>query len=320
MKYSKIGFIFQVLFTASTFLAVSSLTVFAGYPDRPVTMYIGYRAGGGTDTVGRVLANTMGRFLGQQINVVNKPGAGGGISTMAVIKAKADGYTMLLNPSLVFTFQPQINKRLTYSHDDLDYAGTLNAYQLGVVAPSDAPYNTLTELIEYTKVNPGVTYATMNPPSAIIIKVIEKRSGLTFRKVPVKGGAGMINVILGKQVDFSYSGGIHQRYPGKIKLLAATSRVRHAAFPNIPTATEQGYPIAFDVFTTLAFPKGTSNTVIKKIEKAMKAASMDANVIKLSKKIKFPMSYRNAAQTKEEMKRHWTGFAALIKEVGYKAK
>ncbi|MBT4264494.1 MAG: tripartite tricarboxylate transporter substrate binding protein [Deltaproteobacteria bacterium] len=320
MKNSKLVLTIKVLLTATIFLFVGSAAALAEYPDRPITMYIGYKAGGGTDTVGRVLAKAMGQNLGQQVNVVNKPGAGGGISTMAVIKAKPDGYTILLNPSLVFTFTPQVNKRLTYAAGDLDYAGTLNAYQVGLVAPAEAPYDTLTGLVNYAKSHSGITYATMNPPSAITIGLIAKKTGIKFNKVPVKGGAGMISVILGKQVDFSYSGGIHQRYPGKIKLLAALSSTRHAAFPNIPTAAEQGYPLSFDTFTTMAVPKGTPKSIIAKIERAMKAASKDTNVLKISEKIKFPMSYRTAAETDEAMQNHWNDFADLIKEVGYKAK
>jgi tripartite-type tricarboxylate transporter receptor subunit TctC len=320
MKCPKTVLTVKVLVVVAAFLFAASTPVLAEYPDRPITMYIGYKAGGGTDTVGRVLAKAMGSVLGKQINVVNKPGAGGGISTMAVIKAKADGYTILLNPSLVFTFTPQVNKKLTYESNDLDYVGTLNAYQVGLVASADASYNDLSELIEYAKAKSGTTYATMNPPSEVTINYITKKSGIKINKVPVKGGAGMVQVILGNQVDFSYSGGIHQRYPGKIKLIAALSTERHAAFPDVPTATEQGYPISFDTFTTLAVPKGTPQEVIAKLENAMKAASTDPNVLKLSEKIKFPMSYRSAEETKVEMGLQWSNFVNLLKEVGYKAK
>ena len=320
MKCSRTALTVFVFFVAAVFLFAASTHALAEYPDRPITMYIGYKAGGGTDTVGRVLAKAMGKELGKQINVVNKPGAGGGISTMAVIKAKADGYTLLLNPSLVFTFTPQVNKKLTYVSNDLDYVGTLNAYQVGLVASADASYNNLSELIEYAKAKTGTTYATMNPPSEITINYITKKSGIKINKVPVKGGAGMVQVILGNQVDFSYSGGIHQRYPGKIKLITALSTERHAAFPDVPTATEQGYPISFDTFTTLAVPKGTPEEVITKLENAMKAASTDPDVLKLSEKIKFPMSYRTAKETEAEMSLQWSNFVNLLKEVGYKAK
>jgi tripartite-type tricarboxylate transporter receptor subunit TctC len=291
----------------------------AEYPDKPVTMYIGYKAGGGTDTVGRVIAKILGEQLGQQINVVNKPGAGGGIAVMTLQRANADGYTLLMNPSGTISTAPQINEKLTYTVDDFDYIGMATAFQIGLVAPADRPYDDLAGFVAYAKANPGAKYATLNPASKMVMDYLAAKEGLDVNYVPVKGGAGMINVVLGNQVDMGYSGGIHQRHPEKIKLIGALSSERHAAAPNVSTFQESGYPLVINMQTTLVAPKGTPADVIAKLEAALAAAATHPDLISISEKVKFPITYKNTADATAEMKSQWDAFADMIEETSYSA-
>lgn len=294
--------------------------VLAEYPDRPITLMIGYKAGGGTDTVGRVLAKVMGRELGQQVNIVNKAGAGGGIATINLKKARPNGYTLLLNPSTSLTLNPYLVKKLTYKIDDFVYAGMLTAYQPALVAPIDRPYNNLKEFLAYSKKNPSLKYAALNSTARMVMHVILKDSGLNVSTVPVKGGAGMLTVVFGGHVDLAYSGGIHQQHPTKIKLIAAATSARQPLGPNIPTLRESGYDIALDSFTTMILPKGTPKAVIAKVGAAVKAASTDPDIIALSARVHFPMAYRNGADATAEMRRQWDAYGKLIKATGTKAK
>lgn len=291
----------------------------AEFPERPLTMYIGYKAGGGTDTIGRVVAKILGEELGQQVNVVNKPGAGGGIAVMSVQGAKADGYTLLMNPSGTISTAPQINSKLTYTVDDFDYIGMATAFQIGIVSPADRPYNDVAGFVEWSKANPGAKYATLNPASKMVMDYLAKKEGLDINYVPVKGGAGMVNVVLGNQVDAGYSGGIHQRHPEKIKLIGALSSTRHPAAPDVPTFQESGYPLVINMQTTLVAPKGTPAEVIAKLEAALKSASTHPDLIAISEKVKFPITYKNAADTTAEMQSQWDAFSNMITETGYSA-
>ena len=292
----------------------------AEYPSRPITLIIGYKAGGGTDTVGRVMAKAMGKALGQQTNVVNKPGAGGGVAAMKVMRAKADGYTLLMDPSSSITFGPLLNTKLRYTPADFVYAGMMSAFQPGLVAPMSAPYNNLTEFVAWAKKNPGAKYATLSPGSRMVMEVIAKAKGLRINYVPVKGGAGMLNVVLGKQVDIAYTGGIHTRHPDTIKLIVSSMSERHPSAPNVPTLIEDGINVTTNAMTTVAAPLGTSPKIIAKLEAAMLVASKDPALLKILSKVKFPLFYRNAADATKEMQAQWVSYQALVKSTGYKAK
>ena len=300
--------------------AMTATPVLAEYPERPITLMIGYKAGGGTDTVGRVLAKVMGRELGQQVNILNKAGAGGGIATINLKKAKPDGYTLLLNPSSSLTLNPDLVKKLTYRVDDFQYAGMLTAYQAALVAPIDRPYNTLKEYLAYAKKNPGTKYAALNSTARMVMNVIMEDSGLDISIVPVKGGAGMLTVVFGGHVDIAYSGGIHQQHPTKIKTIAAATIARQPTAPNTPTLREDGYGFSLDSFTTMILPKKTPKSIVSRIEAVLLTASKDPDIIALSARVHFPMAYRNGADALVEMHRQWDSYGKLIKATGTKAK
>ena len=305
----------------SAVLAVfSSLAVAADYPTRPVTLYIGYKAGGGTDTVGRVFARVLGRELGQQVNVVNKPGAGGGVASMSVARAKPDGYTLLMNPSSSITANPHVTKKVRVKPQDYEYAGMLTAFQPAIVAPSDKPYNNFDEFVAYAKKNPGLKYAALNPFARMTMQVIAKEKGLDVNIIPVKGGAGMLAVVLGGQVDLAYSGGIHARHPGKIKLIVPLTSDRQPATPDVPTLAEQGVPVEANAMTTLLAPKGTPDAIMDKLAAAVKAASEDPTVLDISKKTMFPIFYRDRKAAYEEMLKQWDAYKSVVESTGFVAK
>lgn len=290
------------------------------WPTKPITMYIGYKAGGGTDTVGRVLAKVLGREIGQQINVVNKPGAGGGIAAMAVARAKPDGYTLLMNPSSAISANPHVTKKVKVKPSDYEYAGMLTAFQSGLVAPMEAPYNNFDEWVEFARKNPGSKYSALSPFSRMTMQVIAKEKGLEVDIVPVKGGAGMLTVVLGGQVDLGYSGGIHSRHPDKIKMIVPTTAERQPATPDMPTLIEQGIPVTADSMTTLFAPAGTSDEIMDKLAAAVKVASEDQSVLDISEKTKFPIFYRNRADTIAEMEKQWESYKSVVESTGYQAK
>ncbi|MGB7302616.1 MAG: tripartite tricarboxylate transporter substrate binding protein [Burkholderiaceae bacterium] len=305
--------------TAVTTLAVSTAQA-ADWPTKPVTMVIGYKAGGGTDTVGRVFAKVLSRELGQQVNVVNKPGAGGGVAAMQVARAKNDGYTIMMLPSNSVTSGPHVTKKVRVTVDDFEYAGMLTAFQPALVAPVGAPFNTWDEFLAFAKKKGEVTFATLHPFSRLVGQIIEKEKGIKLNIVPVKGGAGMLNVVLGNEVDLAYSGGIHTSHPDKIKVIAPVTSDRQAATPDIPTLREQGIPVAANAMTTLFAPKGTSDAIMNKLAAAVKVASTDPSVIDISNKTKFPLHYRDRKATTEEMKAQWDSYKAIIEATGYVAK
>ena len=288
---------------------------YADYPNKPIKLYIGYKAGGGTDTVGRVLAKVMSKELGQQVNIINKPGAGGCVAAMQVSKMKPDGYSLIMDPSSSVTWARHTNPKCKIKVSELDYVGTIAQFNFGLVSHVSAPYNTIEEFVEWSK-GKTVSYVLLSPGSKALMKYIAAEKGIKVNYVPAKGGADMIQLILGKQVDMSFSGGIHTRHPDKIKLIASVASYRHASAPNIRTLKESGIDVEAGAFHFVGGPKGMSSNVIKKLEAAMKVASKHSSIKDISNKTKFPVVYNTSSQTSKIMKQQDESYRKLTEKTG----
>ncbi len=293
-------------------VAVQSAVAADAFPTKPITAYIGFRAGGGTDTIGRVVAHVMGEKLGQQINVVNKTGASGSIAATTVMRAKPDGYSILLSSTSALTSAPLLNKKIKYTIDDFRHVGIIATYQNGIVAPNDKPYNTIKEFVEYARKNPGAKYVSVSSISRMLMQHIVDKEKIKVSFVPAKGGSAIINLFAGNQVDLGYSGGFHQKHPDKMKLLAAATMERHAANPDVPTLLEAGYPLALAASIAVSVPKDTPADIVAKIEAAVKAAVEHPDVRKIAGKYRYPLDYQNAATTTETLAQHYKFYQDLI--------
>ncbi|MGR3455955.1 tripartite tricarboxylate transporter substrate binding protein [Pseudooceanicola sp.] len=293
-------------------VVAGALPALADYPEKPVTLVIGYAAGGGTDTIARVVADEMSKAIGQPVTAVNKPGAGGGIAAMQVMRSQPDGYTVLLDPSSSITLNPKLSEQQNFAPDDFDYVGMIAAFQTALVAPKDRPYDTLEEFIAWAKENPGATYAQINPGSTMAMDVIESAAGIETRRVPTKGGAGSMNSLISGQVDIGYSGGIHQRYTDEIKVLAPLVSTRSLTEPEKPTAQELGYPVVLNSNITLAVPKGTDPAVIDKLASALEAASKTEAVKNIGEKLSFPIEFFDPEAAAAEIEAQDAAYDELI--------
>ena len=293
----------------------------ADWPSKPITMLIGYKAGGGTDTKGRVLAKILSRELGQQVNVINRPGGRQAVALGGFKSAEPNGDMFFFGAVSGITLNPQINSALKFNAQDFVYAGALTEFQVSMVAPTDRPYTDLKGLIAYGKNKGGIKYASLSPEAKILMQAIAKQENLKVDYIPTKGGRGMVQLVISGQVDFAYSGGIHARYADKIQTLGAASSKRLGNYPNTPTLDELGYKgVGFDVPTVIAFPKGIDPAIVKKMEAALKVASTDPNMIKISKAIKMPIVYMNAADASKLVSESVVKIAQTLKTIGFQQK
>ena len=308
--------------TAAAVLATFAVTGTAQatkWPSGPVTMLIGYKAGGGTDTKGRVLAKILARELGQRVNVINRPGGGQAVALEGFKNAKPDGSTFFFGAVSGITLNPQINSALKFQVEDYVYAGGLTEFQVSMVAPKSAPFNDMAGFVKFAKEKGGVKYASLSPGAKIIMQAIAKQEGIKVDYIPTKGGRGMVQLVISKQVDFAYSGGIQSRYPDQIKTIAAVSTKRLGNYPDTPTLDELGYKgVAMDAPTVVAFPKGIDPAIVAKMEKALKVASTDPAMIKISKAIKMPIVYMTASQAKDLTHSSKAAIAKMLKAIDYK--
>jgi tripartite-type tricarboxylate transporter receptor subunit TctC len=268
------------LFLISLLAAVMQLSTSvhaAEYPTRTIKMIIPFAPGGGSDTLGRVLAEKMGNELGVSVIVENKPGASSIIGTDAVAKATPDGYTLLLTNSAI-TSNPTFFK-LPFDTQSLNaITKVANAPQLLVANPS-APFKNLKELLAYAKANPGkVTIGTAGAGqiSHLAAELLEKSSGTEMTMVHYKGSGGALADLLGGQINMSFgtAPGLMQFIrSGKVIPIAVSSGQRMSALPNVPSLAEvlPGYDINnwFGIFAPPQTPKSIVDRIYQALNKAL---------------------------------------------------
>ena len=286
------------------------------YPSKPITMFVGYKAGGQTDLVGRATAKVLADVLGVPVNVVNKPGGGGVLAATELEKTAPDGYTMLFQASAVIDSEPFNLKRVTFTPDSFEYAGMITAYQQGLVTQKDQPFDDIAGFVEWAKANPGFSYASLSAGSRMYMEQIAKKNDLKVNIVPVKGGGDMINALLGNQVVLALSGGIHYKYPDQLKTVAALTTFRHPSAPDVPTIDEQGYELAMDNRTTLILPKGTPRPVLEKLSTALKACTTSEEFKKIVASADIPIFYFDLDQAKAEMQASYARNKRIFENAG----
>jgi tripartite-type tricarboxylate transporter receptor subunit TctC len=273
----------SVVFVSVIFLSTNTTSAIAAdYPAKPIQMFVGYTAGGLADSMARALAKPMEEVLAQPVVILNKPGAGGAIAMTALKTSKPDGYTIGVTTSITFTYSPHVQK-VDYSLDDFKFIAAVGQYQEAYVSSPDRPWKDFKELVQYSKKNPGLSFASMHPIGENILNYVSKKEGIEWRAIPTKGGEEVMTAVLGKHVDFGFSGGIHISFvkAGKMIVLAGLGKRRLLASPGVPTLKEVGYDISFENYNIVAFPKGVPDPIVKKLSEAVAKAARDPKYVDL---------------------------------------
>lgn len=266
-------------------LSASVLAQAQTYPDKTITVIVPFAAGGPTDTVARLVAQSMGATLKQQLIIENVGGAGGTIGAARAAKSAPDGYTLFLH-HIGQSTAPALYRKLSYDAvNSFEPIGLITDVPMTLVAREDFPAKDLKELLAYVKSHKDkITYANAGLGSAshlcgmLFMSAIE--TDLTT--VPYKGTGPAMNDLLGKQVDLMCDQSTNttsQIKSGKIKAYAVTTKTRLGSLPAIPTMNEAGMPgFEVAVWHGLYAPKGTPKPVIEALSKALKVALKDATV------------------------------------------
>lgn len=249
------------------------------WPERPIKLIVGFNAGGTTDVVARILAEDMSKTLGQTIIVENRPGAGSNIATDMAKRAKPDGYTLYM-----VAVTAAINQTL-YENVNFDLTNDFEPVGLGVKVPNvlvvhpSLPVNTVNELVEHAKENPGtLNFASSGSGTSIHMagELFKQLADIDVTHIPYSGSAPAITDLVGGQVDYAFDN-MPSAWPhvssGKLRALAVTTSERTESAPDLPTMQELGFE-SFDVsswFGILA-PKGTPESITQKLNEAMHSA------------------------------------------------
>jgi len=255
------------------------------YPTKTITMIVPFAAGGPTDTVARLVAQSMGTKLKQQIIIENVGGAGGTIGAARVAKAAPDGYTLFLH-HIGQSTAPALYRKLSYNaQTDFEPIGLVTDVPMTIVARKDFPAKDFREFLSYVKANKDkVTYANAGVGSASHLcgMLFMTAIGTDLTTVPYKGTGPAMNDLLGGQVDFmcdQTTNTTSQIKSGKIKAYGVTTKSRLASMPDLPTLNEAGLPgFEVAVWHGMYAPKGTPKPIIDTLASALQTALKDPNV------------------------------------------
>jgi len=255
------------------------------WPSRPVTLVAPSTPGSAPDVLSRLLAQKLSEQLGQQVVVVNRPGAGTNVGTQAVAQAAPDGYTILLG-SIANTLNPHIMSKVGYRLEDFAPVSSVAAAPDVLVVHPSVAASSVRELIALLKSKPGTPagHAGIGTTPHLSLEVFRRMAGVDVTPVPFKGGGEAQQGILGGQVPFMFSttiGILPRVRSGQLRGLAVSSAKRIAAAPGLPTVAESGLP-GFDVVAWFGFfaPAGTPLPVVERLAAETRAALADAELRK----------------------------------------
>jgi tripartite-type tricarboxylate transporter receptor subunit TctC len=261
------------------------------YPSRPVRIIVPYAPGGATDIVGRILADQLGKSLGQQFYVENKPGAFGMLAIEEMVKSPADGYTLMIGNVSTNAITPIIYaQKLTFDYmkDVVPITNTVDVPAFMVATKMNFDVKTVPALIDFAKKNPGeVRYGTVGNgsyPHYDMAYFAKRAGGLDMIAIPNKAGAsGVINDMLtgSTQVAFlNVASTAPQVKSGSLQPLAVVDHARLPDFPDLPTMQEVGYPdVGTIAWQGLFAPAGTPKDVLQTIFNATIAAMKVPEVV-----------------------------------------
>ncbi len=254
-----------------------------GYPNKPIRMIVPWTAGGVTDITARVLGDRMGQTLGQPIVVELRAGAGSKIGTEAVARAPADGYTLLFQNS-VHSLLPVTAAPLTYDPvKDFAPVVLLTSYPFTLVVHPSVPANTVQELIDYAKKNPGkLAFGTGGPGTGthMSAEMFKLMAGVDMLHVPYKGASAAQQGTIAGEVQLTFDGAAKTPVDaGRLRALATTDLKRDPRFPNLPTIAEAGVPgYQFGNWQGIWAPAGAPREVVTRLNAAANAAIADPAV------------------------------------------
>ena len=248
----------------------------ANYPNRPIRIIVCVPAGGGVDTVTRIVADGLQKRLGQPVVVENRSGAAGNIGAEAVFSSEPDGYTLLAAQPSPLTVNPLLYKNMAFDPAQFEPVAIMTTVANVLLVRPDFPAKTAQEFIAYAKANPGkINYASqgIGTTSHLTAALFERVSGTKLVHVPYKGTAPALNDLIAGHVDMIFmelASAIKLHQGGKARILAVATAARIATLPDIPTLNEAGVKgFESGTWNAIAAPPKTPAAIVAKLNTAV---------------------------------------------------
>jgi tripartite-type tricarboxylate transporter receptor subunit TctC len=297
------------------------------FPNKSIRLIVPFTPGGVTDTSARIVAEQMGKRLGQQVVVENKPGASGNIGTQIVATAEPDGYTLVLAFDGTMVINPHVFAKLPFDTlRDFTSVGKIGDALLILVAHPSVAAKNWKELLALSKTTPGgLSYGTSGTGGTPHIggELLQQRTGAKLQHVPYKGGGQAITDVLGGNIPLVYAsvaGAFQHVKAGKLQAIAVSSGQRVKSLPEVPTFIESGVP-DFEVnsWVGILAPAKTPKAVLERLNNELNAVLNDAEVRDKLAALGVNATPGTAEQFAEEIKRDLSRYGAVVRAAGIKA-
>ena len=310
---------------AATFFSASAHA--QAYPAKPIRLVVPFTPGGVTDTSGRLIAEQLGKRLGQQVIVDNKPGASGNIGTQMVAAAEPDGYTLLLGFDGTLVINPHVFPKVGFDTlKDFAPVGKIGDAVLILVAHPDVPAKSLKDVIALSRSRTdGLSYGTSGTGGTphIAGELLKQRSGANLTHIPYKGGGQALTDVLGGNIPLVYTaiaGAIPHVKSGKLHAVAVSSARRASSLPDVPTFIENGVAdFEASSWVALLAPPRTPKVIVDKLNAELNAVLSDPETRDKLNGMGITATPGAADKFAEEMKRDLTRYGQVVKSANIRA-
>lgn len=310
----------QTALASGAAMALPAWSQAAPFPNRPIRLICPWPAGGSTDAVMRVIAESAGKALGGQIVIENKAGASGMLGPNELVNARPDGYT-LSQLTIGVARLPHMQKMQFDPLKDFTYVALLTGYTFGLVVRADSPIKSVKDLVDYAKANPEkFTYGSTGNGTTphLAVEEFASRAGIKLQHIPFKGNADGMQALLGGHV-MSHSDatgwGPHVD-AGTCRLLATYGSKRTKRWPNVPTLQELGYETLADSPFGIGGPKGMDPAITQRLHDAFKKTLEDPAVLASFDKYDQSVIYMNTEDYTKFMRETFAKEKAIIEKLG----
>lgn len=311
-----------IVLSSTLFAAFSSAALADNYPNRPLRMLVPYAAGGGTDTVTRIVMKKLSEQMGQPIVVENKPGAGGALAYAEMVRAKPDGYTLTIGSAQV-SLMGLIFEKLPFNPAvDIVSVAPLANVPIALVTGNNTPYKSMADLLSQGR-KPGaqpVAYGTpgVSTPNHLSGVLLASMAGIPLDHAPYKGTAPAAQDVIGGNIPLAILGlstAVSFANGGKLRILGVGGSKRSPLAPEVPTIAEGGVPgYEAGYWYDVSVAKGTPPDILKRLHAEISKAVQSAEVQETLKKAGFEPLTMSVAENQQALKDQAQKWGKIIRD------
>ena len=314
---------FAAVLSSFIFMLSCTGTNAQDYPAKPVTIYVPFAAGGGTDLSLRMLEEAVSKNLGQKVVIVNKTGTA---TIYQVVTGSPDGYNLVVGSTGNLAAVPH-NPGAPYAREDYLPVVQFTSVPALLIVPGNSPYNSMADIVAAAKkLPPGALKVGISPTGSISHLAaiqLEKAFNIKFGYIPHKSNGDVVTAVLGGHVDIGsvdIAAAGPKMQSNSVRGIALYRETRLPTFPELKTLKEQGADISFGFYNVILAPKGTPDRIVSVIHEAFRKALEDPVVIERSKNLNLPIAYLGPQASRKAIDQSYDTFGRLLDELGLKKK